>query len=88
MKWFGKSDKEKKEPEKKSSDESLDNFEEVLERSIREEKTQVIMSRKQESRAKAMVRCLLDSGYSLNEINTLLKSHKNYQLENGEIKEI
>ncbi len=88
MKWFSKSEKEENEPAKNSEDESLDNFEEVIERSIREEKTQVIMSRKLESKAKAMVRCLLDSGYSLEEINTFLKSHKNYLLENGEIKEI
>jgi len=88
MKWFGKSEKEENESVDKSSDESLDNFEEVLERSIREEKTQVIMSRKLESKAKAMVRCLLDSGYSLEDINTFLKSHKNYLVENGEIKEV
>jgi hypothetical protein len=88
MKWFGKSDKTDKEEAGNPADESLENFEEVLDRSIREEKTQVIMSRKQESRAKAMVRCLLDSGYSLSEINTLLKSQKNYQLEDGEIKEL
>jgi len=88
MKWFGKSEKEEKEPVKATEKDSLDNFEEVLERSIREEKTQVIMSRKQESRAKAMVRCLLDSGYSLEEINSFLKSHKNYEVENGEIKEV
>lgn len=88
MKWFGKSEKEEKKPIKTTDDDSLDNFEEVLERSIREEKTQVIMSRKQEARAKAMVRCLLDSGYSLDEINSFLKSHKNYQVDNGEIREI
>ena len=88
MKWFGKSEKADKEPVENTSGDSLDDFEEVLEKSIREEKTQVIMNRKQESRAKAMVRCLLDSGYSLQEINTLLRSRKNYQLENGEIKEL
>ena len=88
MKWFGKTEKPDESPDSNMPDENLDNFEEIVERSIREEKTQVIMSRKQESRAKAMVRCLLDSGYSLEEINTLLRSRKNYQLENGEIKEI
>jgi len=88
MKWFGKSGKDEKEPVKNGPDENLESFEEALERTIREEKTQVIQSRKQASKAKAMVRCLLDSGYTVDEINTFLKSQKNYQLENGEIKEI
>ena len=88
MKWFGKTEKPDESRENKAPDENLENFEEIIEQSIREEKTQVIMSRKQESRAKAMVRCLLDSGYALEEINTLLRSRKNYQLENGELKEI
>ena len=80
-KWF----KKENETPSPNDSESLSEFQDELDKSIREEQTQVIMNKKRESRFKAMVRLLLDGGYTIDEINTLLKSKKTYGLVEGEI---
>ncbi len=86
MKLFGKQKKEepKKEPEN-SFVEGLEGFEQQLDNTLREERTQVIADKKEESKAKAMVRTLLDAGYSIIEINEFISSDKAYGLKDGQI---
>ena len=83
MKWFGKTEKPESESSSEKSSDSLEDFDKFLDESLREEKTQVIMSKKQESKAKAMVRTLLDAGYTIDEINTFLSSNKSYIVKDG-----
>jgi len=83
MKWFGKTEKPESESSSDKSSDSLEDFDKYLDESLREEKTQVIMAKKQESKAKAMVRTLLDAGYSIEEINIFLSSNKKYVVKEG-----
>jgi hypothetical protein len=87
MKIFGKQKKDEavdKDPGK-SETAGLEGFEEQLDNTLREEHTQVIADKREESKSKAMVRTLLDAGYSIIEINEFLSSSKTYGLDNGQI---
>ena len=86
MKLFGKQKKEEadKEPQNSNFD-GLEGFEEQLDNTLKEERTQVIADKKEESRSKAMVRTLLDAGYSIIEINELISSQKTFGLKDGQI---
>ena len=87
MKIFGKQKKDEpaeKDPGKPDTL-GLDGFEEQLDNTLREEHTQVIADKREESKSKAMVRTLLDAGYSIIEINGFLSSKKTYGLNNGQI---
>jgi len=83
MKWFGKESKNQKQGET----DSVDEFKDFLNKSIREEKTQVVQNKRQDNRLKSMARLLLDNGYSVEEINTLCKSKKSFQVLKGDLKE-
>ena len=85
MKLFGKQKKDEIENTPDSSSDSLEGFEEALENTLKEEHTQIIASKKEESRSKAMVRTLLDAGYSIIEINELISSKKTFGLRDGQI---
>jgi hypothetical protein len=88
MKIFGKQKKEDTEKEQDQTlpeEGGLDGFEQQLESTLREEHTQVIAEKREESKSKAMVRTLLDAGYSIIEINEFLDSNKNYGLKDGQI---
>jgi hypothetical protein len=84
MGWFSK-DKGKK--EKQPEEGSLMDFQNVLEKSLTEEKKGSSKEKKQNARAKSMVKLLLDYNYSLEEINELIKSGRSYELKNGEVLE-
>ena len=86
MKFFGKQKKDEpnNNPEK-AIDDGLAGFEEQLENTLREERTQVITDKKEESKSKAMVRTLLDAGYSIIEINELISTKKTFGLKDGQI---
>jgi len=83
MKWFGKENKKEKQVET----DSVDEFKDFLDKSIREEKTQVVQNKRQDNRLKSMARLLLENGFSIEEINSLCKSKKMYHVRNGELEE-
>lgn len=87
MKFFGKDKKTEpaKEVKPETNSDSLEGFEQALESTLREENTQIIAAKTEQSRAKAMVRTLLDAGYSIEEINTLVKAGKTFSLKAGQI---
>jgi hypothetical protein len=85
MKLFGKQKKDEAENISESSSDSLEGFEQALENTLKEEHTQVIAAKKEESKSKAMVRTLLDAGYSIIEINELISSKKTFGLKDGQI---
>ena len=87
MKLFGKSKKNEAEENlnQESSNDTLEGFEESLDNTLREEKTQIIAAKTEESRAKAMVRTLLDAGYSINEVNSFIGAGKSFDLKGGQI---
>ena len=76
--------KRKKESHANDS-EFLSEFQKTLEKSIREEKTQYLMTKKLQMKLKEMVKILFDKGYSIEEINMLVNSNKNFVIKNGEI---
>jgi hypothetical protein len=83
---FSKQKKEEAEKDPGKPDTlGLEGFEEQLDNTLREEHTQVIADKRDESKSKAMVRTLLDAGYSIIEINEFLSSNKTYGLNNGQI---
>jgi hypothetical protein len=84
MGWFSK-DKGKKAGQPEEG--SLMDFQNVLEKSLTEEKKGSSKEKKQNARAKSMVKLLLDYNYSLDEINELIKSGRSYELKNGEVLE-
>ena len=84
MKLFGKQKKEE-EVTKEEPQDAFESFEASLENTLREEHTQVIADKKEESKSKAMVRTLLDAGYSIIEINEFLSSDKTFGLKDGQI---
>jgi hypothetical protein len=84
--WFGKEKKPREKPTKKGKNaDSLEEFKDVLEKSLTEEKTGVIEGRKQHSKSKAMVKVLLNKGFTIEEINGLIHSRKTFLLKDGEI---
>ena len=87
-KWFSKDKKQENEGGTKKDTGSISEFKDVLDQSIKEERTQVLITKKQESRNKAMVRNLLNGGYSIEEINSFLTSGKSFELKDGEIIEV
>jgi hypothetical protein len=68
-----------------NNSEFLTEFHDTLENSIREEKTQVLMTKKLQSKLKAMVKVLLDHGFSLDEVNMFINSNKKYMIKDGQI---
>lgn len=86
MKLFGKQKKEESENNSRNvGDDGLEGFELELENTLKEEHTHVIAIKKEESKSKAMVRTLLDAGYSIDEVNTFIKSKKSFGLDKGQI---
>lgn len=85
MKIFGKQKKDEAENVSESSSDALEGFEQSLEDTLKEERTQIIQEKKEESKSKAMVRTLLDAGYSIIEVNELISSKKTFGLKDGQI---
>ena len=86
MKLFGKQKKDESENISKNvADNGLEGFEQELENTLKEEHTQVIATKKEESKSKAMVRTLLDADYSIDEVNAFIKSQKSFGLDKGQI---
>ena len=75
----------RKEKEINNNSEFLTEFRDSLEKSIREEKTQVLMTKKLQSKLKEMVKVLLSNGFSIDEINMFINSNKKYMIKNGQI---
>ena len=75
----------KKEEAKTKDSEFLSEFQKTLEKSIREEKTQVLMTKKLQSKLKDMVKVLLNNGYSIDEVNMFVNTDKKYSLKDGDI---
>ena len=71
MKLFGKQKKDESENISSNvSDNGLEGFEQELENNLKEEHTQVIAIKKEESKSKAMVRTLLDADYSIDDVTS------------------
>ncbi len=83
MGWFSKS-KEKKVTHEEGS---ITEFQDVLEKSLTEEKKGSSKEKKQNARAKSMVKLLLEYKYSLEEINEFVKAGRQYELKNREVVE-
>ena len=75
----------RKENDTGGNSEFLNEFHNTIEKSIREEKTQVLMTKKLQSKLKDMVKVLLDHGYSLDDINMFIQSNKKYMIKDGQI---
>ena len=74
--WFGKNKKESDGPVKEEvNSNSLSEFQDVLEKSLTEEKTQVMANKKQHNKQLAMVKLLLDHGYSIEDVNTFVQAN-------------
>jgi len=84
MGWFSKNKGKKENPHEEGS---LMEFQNVLEKSLTEEKKGSSKEKKQNARAKSMVKLLIDYNYTLDEINELIKSGRLYSLKNGEVVE-
>ena len=69
----------------KDDSEFLDEFQKTLEKSIREEKTHILMTKKLQSKLKDMAKVLLNNGYSIDEVNMFINSNKKYILKDGDI---
>ena len=80
-KFFQKKEKESKD----NNAEFLSEFQTTLEKKIREEKTQVLMTKKLQSKLKEMVKILLNNGFSIDEINLFVNSNKKFIIKDGEI---
>ena len=86
--WFSKNKKESDGSLKEEvNSNSLSEFQDVLEKSLTEEKTQVLADKKQHNKLIAMVKLLLDHGYSINDVNELAQTKKSYIVKNGKILE-
>jgi len=86
MGWFRKEDKTKTDSSPKVKDEgSILEFQDVLDKSLTEENKGSKKDKKEPSRTRAMVKLLLDHGYSIDEINALVKAGHRYKVESGEI---
>ena len=86
MGWFSKS-KEKKVKTDTVEEGSITDFQNVLEKSLIEEKKDSSKEKKQNARARSMVKLLLEYKYSLQEINDFIKSGRQYELKNREVVE-
>ena len=84
--WFGKgkNDEEGSLSEGASSD-SLSDFQDALEKSLTEEKTQILADKRQHNKVIAMVKLLLDNGYTMDDVNALIHAKKSYTLKHGHI---
>ena len=86
--WFGKNKKESEESLKEETNSnSLSEFQDVLEKSLTEEKTQILADRKQQNKLLAMVKLLLEHGYSIEDVNSLVQAKKSYTVKEGKILE-
>jgi predicted Ser/Thr protein kinase len=83
MGWFRKEEKKDASPQVKEESSILE-FQDVLDKSLTEE-TKSKKDKKENSRTKSMVKLLLDHGYSIDEINALVKAGRRYRVESGEI---
>jgi hypothetical protein len=83
--WFGKDKKEEESLSETTSSDSLSDFQDALERSLTEEKTQIVADKKQHNKVIAMVKLLLDNGYTMDDVNALIHVKKSYQLKDGQI---
>jgi hypothetical protein len=83
MNWFGKNKKD----QKSDAADSVDGFKDVLDKSIREEKTQVVQNKRHDSRQKAMARILAENGFSADEINSFCRSKRTFHLVDGHLEE-
>jgi tRNA-dihydrouridine synthase len=83
MKWFAKDSKKNK----MEDADSVDEFKDFLDKSIREENTQVVQNKRQDNRMKSMARLLMENGFSVEEINSFCKSKKIYHVLDGELQE-
>ena len=83
MGWFSKN-KEKKVTHEEGS---ITEFQDVLEKSLTEEKKGSSKEKKQNARAKSMVKLLLEYNYSIEEINEFVKAGRQYELKNREVVE-
>ena len=72
---------------KKKDDEFLSDFHDTIEKSLREEKTQLLMTKKLQAKLKEMVKILLDNNFTIDDVNQLANCNKKFQLTNGEIKD-
>lgn len=73
--------------EKKKDDEFLSDFQDTIEKSLREEKTQLLMTKKLQARLKEMVKTLLGNNFTIEEVNQLASCNKKFQIKDGEVKD-
>ena len=73
--------------DKKKDDEFLSDFQDTIEKSLREEKTQLLMTKKLQARLKEMVKVLLNNNFTIDEVNQLANCNKKFQVKDGEIKD-
>jgi hypothetical protein len=83
--WFGKGKKEEESLSEAGSSDSLSDFQDALEKSLTEEKTQIVANKKQHNKVIAMVKLLLDNGYTMDDVNALIHAKKSYTLKDGHI---
>ena len=84
--WFGKGKKDGEESrDEQAGSDSLSDFQDALEKSLTEEKTQVLADKKQHNKVIAMVKLLLDNGYTMDDVNALIHAKKSYALKDGQI---
>ena len=69
------------------NDDFLSDFQNTIEKSLREEKTHLLMTKKLQAKLKDMVKALLAANFSIEDVNLLANSNKKFQLKNGEIKD-
>jgi len=84
--WFSKEKKQTDKPvNAKENTDSLEDFQDVLEKSLKEEKTQILDDKKQQNKNITMVKTLIDNGYTIQEINDLIHAKKTYELRDGKV---
>jgi hypothetical protein len=90
MGWFSK-DKEKKSAAQTqqipNEESAMIEFQDVLEKSLTEEKKGSGADKKSNQRVKEMVKILLKHKYSIDEINDFIKAGHRYELKKGEVVE-
>jgi predicted KAP-like P-loop ATPase len=73
--------------DKKKDDEFLSDFQNTIEKSLREENTQLLMTKKLQAKLKEMVKTLLDNNFSIEDVNQLANCGKKFQVKDGELKD-
>jgi predicted KAP-like P-loop ATPase len=73
--------------EKKNDDEFLSDFQDTIEKSLREEKTQLLMTKKLQAKFKEMVKTLLENNFTIEDVNLLANCNKKFQIKEGAIKD-